>query len=67
MFKTWCKETLLQTGGLCSALVCQHYMMGDLLFASSGPGALHSVILLAKVPLQSHILVPHHLKVVSSH
>ena len=66
MFKTWCREMLLKMGVLCSALACQSCMMGDL-FAGSGPGALHSVILLAKEPLQGHILVPHQLKVVSSH
>jgi len=52
---------------LCSALVCLSCMMGDILFAGSGPGALHSVILLANETLQSHVLVPQHLKVVISH
>lgn len=67
MGKMRCREMLLRMGVLWSALVCQSCMMGDLLFAGSGPGALRSIILLAKEPLQSHILVPHHFKVVSSH
>lgn len=67
MGKIRCREMLLRMGVLWSALVCQSCMMGDLLFAGSGPGALRSIILLAKEPLQSNILVPQHLKVVSSH
>lgn len=67
MFKTGCREILLKLGVLCSTLLCQSCPMGYLLLAGSGPGALHSVILLAKEPLQGHIILPLHLKVVSSH
>lgn len=67
MFKTGYGEILLKLGVLCLTLVCQSCPMGYLLLAGSAPRALHSVILLAKEPLQGHIILPLHLKVVSSH
>lgn len=67
VFKIGFREILLKLGELCSTLVCQSCLMGYLLLAGPGPGALHSVILLAKEPLQGHIILPLHLKVVCSH
>lgn len=67
MFKTGYREILLKLGVLYLTLVCQSCPMGYLLLAGSAPRALHSVILLAKEPLQGHIILPLHLKVVSSH
>lgn len=67
MFKTGCKEVILKLDVLCSTLACQCCPMGYLLLAGSGPRVLLSVALLAKEPLQGHIMLPLHLKVVSSH
>lgn len=66
MFKTGCGEILLKLV-CCSTLECRSCPMGQLLLAGSGPRTLHSVLLLAKEPLQGHIILPLHLKFVSSH